>query len=917
MRALTLLLVLSGAVAAYSSRPSAAGRGLLQSAYSCSTQNGGCTACPAGCSTTGCVRTSTGGLWVCTRCTPFSTTLAASAPNNTRPGVDGSCGCAPGYYLIKSASAWECRICDLDSYCPGGTEFESQKKACPTGMVTRTLGSTGFTFCVNAPGYSYTAPRSGWFDPPSQTPCPINTFNPGYNRLATCTPCPPGLKTSGGLGGTGATPFAQAASIPTGYTKSFPAIATDATTMATNQGQCLVPPGFYVTSSNKVVRCPKGEFRAGYAAAGTSSSKCNRCPRGTTTWGAASQDISYCDQILPGHYWKSASASVALQAADPSSEVVHLCDRGSYCPDKYPVDSASNPTTGRIYCQGGLWTRIPGAKSAADCMVPPGYKYNTVGGSLSQRKCSTSDGEFFNDWRAWNATGVDKCDECGSSTGALTIKSDDYEPVPTFWVMGFSVPATTDNLARTSRSCYIEAGEGMVLDKGVYRKIQCKGRNYGVSNRTYGLSQNPCKDCPLGMVTTAEVCSNSAYTAPGGFFDPRACCVPKGFGFDGVEAKLCARGTYNDGMEGPADMCKPCPEGTTTKPNSALASDVDDITDCAWTRPGYGRVANDGWTPGTALAKCAIGTYSVGEVPASADPAPVCTPCSPRTTLVEGATNEGFCAVCPPGQGESNAETTTCSACKSGFFGSARRGPGDTACKKCPGATSTTFNFLYGPSNNPMPVEATTVTSATSVLQCLLSFASVMDANWYYFAGGSDMTIVTAGTDVACMNKCGETEECQFFTWDYKDQKCYLRAPTTGGDGKVKVAYKVLAGTNMGEERRRALLANNRTASPKMMGSGEWSWWNDAAAGTLGTTYSLSGLSSTATMTECLVACNDDEECAAAVLTATAPILDSTASVTCTFKKGLMLAPNTEESASTKRSMLRYRTIMTDKPSGM
>jgi hypothetical protein len=90
-------------------------------------------------------------------------------------------------------------------------------------------------------------------------------------------------------------------------------------------------------------------------------------------------------------------------------------------------------------------------------------------------------------------------------------------------------------------------------------------------------------------------------------------------------------------------------------------------------------------------------------------------------------------AVCPDGKGTSNdvntANTDDCSDCASGYFNG---GSTDLACTACPQPTdgSSTFNFQYGGSDNPVTVVATTEPGAASPQQCVLEFASIITANW-------------------------------------------------------------------------------------------------------------------------------------------------------------------------------------------
>ncbi|WIA23750.1 hypothetical protein OEZ85_000428 [Tetradesmus obliquus] len=888
-------MLLSGAAAAYASRSPTVGRSLLQggTAYSCDAATG-CTLCPEGCDT--CSRASTSGNFRCTQC---------KADTNRVPALDGSCGCRAGSYIDTTSK--KCVVCDQDNYCLGGTEAASVKTACPNSLGTKRTGAIRLADCANKPGYSYNAGSST--ADPSQAICPQNTFNTGYNRLGKCSSCPGGLKTLEGLI-LADWPAITDTSVPDGFKKDF----TDITggTGKTTAADCLVPPGYYTTSSNKAVRCPKGEYRAGYTAVGATTSNCMKCPRGTTTYRSGSPSISYCDQLLPGHYWigsdiasttvlpeKYPGGATPTFSNVPAGVVTMLCPRGSYCPGWYPT---STTESGRISCTNNLWTRAAGSRTINDCRVPPGHKYVT-GNGVTQ--CDTTKGEYSNDWRfpglsgATTATnGVGTCDSCGSPTpSSLIIQSDNIEPLATFSVSGFTVTQATIYVPRSTRSCYIEQGEGMVLEKGIYRKVLCNGRNYGVAAKSYGVRQQPCTDCPLGMVTDS-LYKNSIN---GGFFDPRACKTPAGFGFDGVQAVRCASGTWNDGGADPADRCKPCPEGTTTAPSSSTASDYDAATKCLYTVAGYAK-QDSSWSAGKALTVCPKGTFSEGGAIISNS---ACTYCDKdRTTPGEGSTSASACDACPLGKGEANsADPTKCSNCKEGYFGDDNRAPNDFACKLCPG--SSTFNFIYPSSNNPITVTPTTELGATSSNQCLLSFASILDANWYY--KGVEATSTPASSDADCRDKCAIEPLCQFFTWDYNGSKCYLTAPTAATDGKIKVAYKVLAGTNTGDDRRRSLLAGNGTSGPKAMGSGVWSWWSDAAAGGYGTQLSLTNFP-TQTIDNCLKACNDEELCAAVVFTAEADITASTATVTCNYRQGVTTLPTDGSADTSKRTMLRYRT---------
>lgn len=69
---------------------------------------------------------------------------------------------------------------------------------------------------------------------------------------------------------------------------------------------------------------------------------------------------------------------------------------------------------------------------------------------------------------------------------------------------------------------------------------------------------------------------------------------------------LLLAGTYNDAKTDPADQCKPCPEGTTTLTVTNAADNVNAITDCLLTKPGYGK-QDASEAPGGPLKQCPVG----------------------------------------------------------------------------------------------------------------------------------------------------------------------------------------------------------------------------------------------------------------------------------------------------------------------
>jgi hypothetical protein len=102
---------------------------------------------------------------------------------------------------------------------------------------------------------------------------------------------------------------------------------------------------------------------------------------------------------------------------------------------------------------------------------------------------------------------------------------------------------------------------------------------------------------------------------------------------------------------------------------------------------------------------------------------------------------------------------------------------------------------------------------------------------------------------------------------------------------------------------------------PQEPGSGIFSWWKDDNADAVGVTMSESPPAAAPfRVANCLVACNDNPECAAVVFHATnttqgwVTLPDSNPKPGCVFKKGIISVPSLDETETQKRSMIRYRT---------
>jgi hypothetical protein len=117
-----------------------------------------------------------------------------------------------------------------------------------------------------------------------------------------------------------------------------------------------------------------------------------------------------------------------------------------------------------------------------------------------------------------------------------------------------------------------------------YRALNCDTNNYGVKSKTYGLSANPCRDCPPSMITDNSQAPGQTHFATVGFTDPLACVTRPGYGYNGRASFQCRAGSWNAGNNYAA--CTECGVGYTTA-TATPATDQNAAADCLIAR-GYG-----------------------------------------------------------------------------------------------------------------------------------------------------------------------------------------------------------------------------------------------------------------------------------------------------------------------------------------
>jgi hypothetical protein len=72
--------------------------------------------------------------------------------------------------------------------------------------------------------------------------------------------------------------------------------------------------------------------------------------------------------------------------------------------------------------------------------------------------------------------------------------------------------------------------------------------------------------------------------------------------------------------------------------------------------------------------------------------------------------------------------------------------------------------------------------AATSAVQCFTQYAQMSDAWWLPTTGNTSMSILPGITSFsACVDACTNESTCQYLTYDYNADTCYVRTTQTNG----------------------------------------------------------------------------------------------------------------------------------------
>jgi hypothetical protein len=239
-----------------------------------------------------------------------------------------------------------------------------------------------------------------------------------------------------------------------------------------------------------------------------------------------------------------------------------------------------------------------------------------------------------------------------------------------------------------------------------------------------------------------------------------------------------------------------------------------------------------------------------------------CTSCSTvspgLTTSQAGSRSSADCNVCSVGYGDDGTCSKQCGGAAAATYGPAGRNAAeDNACEACP-TMSVGFSFDYLAVNQPFTPASVARTGAGSAADCLAEFAQIEDAAW--FMGGSvALGNITASLSVntfgACVDACQASPTCQYVTYDYNTQECFVKTVGTATTSGDVLAFK-------------AVVAGDTTAASvgtaKALASGSYTFWADAGAG-VGIEITPPGPTTTAAA--CLSACDTNAACAAVAMT--------------------------------------------------
>ncbi|GMH73236.1 hypothetical protein TL16_g06129 [Triparma laevis f. inornata] len=448
-----------------------------------------------------------------------------------------SCLTTPfGYYTLSTASNYASNVGTPGYYYPKGTKYETQFP-CPQGTYSSNNGNYNISACLNAPG-GYYAQGVANTAPTGQCAEGFYCTSASFSSTPACVPPPSGDEpcTTGG-------PCVASQYCPTG--SSYPQPCPGGSYCADSSGRItgLVYAGFYgkrsmLTATPRNVIdpdnfeligdvCPPGHY------CGNGSITPGTCPPATFTNVTGNTQINDCKNCLPGYIC-------------PTNGTVFptiLCPAGFVCPSGTAM--ATIQCTPGHYCPLGSGVELP---------CPAGTYQN-----LHEKDfCASCPAEHY-------------CPE--STSTPIPCPAGSYCPTSTQSATSYLCPSSTfsnHTLLSSSTQC-TPCTHGMACPTpGLTAPSQpCGPGHYCLRGAdtifpTDGTTGNYCDPgyvC-LSAATTATPSDNiTGYPAPPGTYSNLGASSEIG----------CAPGSYNPTYG--AQLCLPCPAGSTCVGNSTTPAD--------------------------------------------------------------------------------------------------------------------------------------------------------------------------------------------------------------------------------------------------------------------------------------------------------------------------------------------------------
>ena len=354
-------------------------------------------------------------------CTPCAAGTFSSSPGSLQCTI-----CAQGS-AVNTTGATQCPLCPLNAvsqYPSQGAVPLTACTACPVGLITPSLGSTGCSVnttytgcpagsrqlssgsCVQCVAGSFSSQAGGL----QCLACPTGQFAP-FAGAVSCQPCAAGSFTN-------ATGSIACASCPAGEFGAGQG----------NTGCAFCPAGAFAnaTGSAQCTACPAGTFSS-YDEGSTLLTSCASCPAGT--FNPAPGQAS-CYSCLPQTFsGNSGSTSCQVCTSELSLTITECGAKANTCPAGtaltavVPTADNNDTTAACVPCPVGYYSPTQGS---SQCLLCPAQSYSLLPGSTACLPCedlagvTCSNGVVYVDDLHWGYANVERL-VSSSSSGSVVL----------------------------------------------------------------------------------------------------------------------------------------------------------------------------------------------------------------------------------------------------------------------------------------------------------------------------------------------------------------------------------------------------------------------------------------------------------------------------------------------------------------